>query len=232
MSPTHDEPKPGPPAYMVSFGDMMTLILTFFILLVSLSREQNYGLLASGVGSFLVAVRSHGLDGILSEAERQHLFEHTRRRFNLPPEEDPERREEHLDASSSELLRARAASGLRPHDVVGYPFVAVFDPGSDQLTAPARRYLDRLAASLEPQRGQVLLLEGHAGPGETFERDGAPRLAFRRARAVARYLSETHGLRSQRIEARAWSLEIQPEGLETRSVDARLITPKGPTRSL
>ena len=44
-----EEPKSGPPAYMVSFSDMMTLILTFFILLVSLSHEQSFGLLADGV---------------------------------------------------------------------------------------------------------------------------------------------------------------------------------------
>ena len=29
-SPRPEEPKQGPPAYMVSFADMMTLILTFF----------------------------------------------------------------------------------------------------------------------------------------------------------------------------------------------------------
>ena len=55
------EEKKGAPAWMVSCGDMMTLILTFFILLVSMSREQHEGLVAIGVGSFLVALRSFGL---------------------------------------------------------------------------------------------------------------------------------------------------------------------------
>ena len=31
----------GAPAYLVSFGDMMTLILCFFILLVAMSKERN-----------------------------------------------------------------------------------------------------------------------------------------------------------------------------------------------
>ena len=34
--------KKGAPSYMVSFGDMMTLILTFFILLVSMAKDQDF----------------------------------------------------------------------------------------------------------------------------------------------------------------------------------------------
>ena len=52
MGKFKEERKQGPPAYMVSFGDMMTLILTFFILLVSLSVDRKVGLMAKGLGSF------------------------------------------------------------------------------------------------------------------------------------------------------------------------------------
>ena len=226
MSAIVDEPRRGVPAYMVSFGDMMTLILTFFILLVSLSKEQNFGMLARGVGSFIVAIRSHGLDGILSDVEERQVFEHTRRRFNLPPEEDPERRTDHASASSKELIRARIAEGLAPHDEVAYPMVAVFAPGEDALTEEARRYLDRLAPSLTPQRGQVLLLEGHADASELADPLADPlRLAFRRARAVERHLVQHHDLNDDRVEARAWRAEVASGGAALRAVDARLVTP-------
>lgn len=231
MSAIVDEPKPGAPAYMVSFGDMMTLVLTFFILLVSMSREQNYGLLASGVGSFMVAIKSFGLNGILSASEQQELFENTRRRFNLPPETDPERRVDHVDAASTELLRARAADGLAPHDEINYPFAATFQTGSDVLLDEARRYLDRLAPSLVPQRGQVLLVEGHASPAEAAAGSDPTRLAFRRARAVARHLTEQHAFRPERVQARAWGVELRSEGIETRAVDIRLVTPRHGSRN-
>ena len=103
-----EEPKSGPPAYMVSFSDMMTLILTFFILLVSLSHEQSFGLLADGVGSFRVALESHGVNGLLEDADRKAIFENQRRRFNLPPRAATAALMLPEDASEFELLRAEA----------------------------------------------------------------------------------------------------------------------------
>ena len=222
---TPEEPKQGPPAYMVSFADMMTLILTFFILLVSMAKEQDYGLLAKGLGSFVVAIESHGLDGILDGADKEMVFEHMRRRFNLPPESDPERREEHMDASNLELLRAKALEALEPHGAVTQPMVAVFEPGSEVLTDDAKKYLDRIAATLKPTYGQLLVLEGHADPETDDARGDSRFLAYQRAQAVRDYLIEKHGIQAARIETRAWLEELPGFEESGRSVDARLITP-------
>ncbi len=225
-SPPPEDKKQGPPAYMVSFADMMTLILTFFILLVSMAKEQSLGLLAKGLGSFSVAVQSHGLNGILDGAEKREVFEHVRRKFNLPPEEDPERRTSHLDSADLELLRGKALESLEPHSAMTQPMIAVFEPGSKTLTPAARAYLDRIAATLKPSYGQLLLLEGHAD-ARTDQFQGDLRfLAFQRARAVRSYLAEEHGIHPERIETRAWLEELPGFEESTRSVDARLITPK------
>jgi chemotaxis protein MotB len=219
------EGKKGAPAYMVSFGDMMTLILCFFILLVSMATEQNYGLLAKGVGSFIVAVRSFGMNGVLSGQDESRIFEQVRRRFNLPPEEDPDRREAHLEASHFELVRAKAMEALQPQLELSQPEIAAFGSDSSTLSAESQRHIDRLAATLRPSRGQTLVLEGHA-------RDAAQRfghsnlwLASARAQAVRDYLIEKHAFKADRIVARGWLEEVLGEGPSTRSVDARLVSP-------
>lgn len=221
-------PKQAPPAYMVSFCDMMTLILTFFILLVSMSKEQQAGLVAKGVGSFIVAVKSHGLNGIMSGVDKQEVFDHMRRRFNLPPEEDPElRAEDPLDASNMELIKTQLLDALEPHGELTYPQVATFAPGSSELDEAARSYLMLLAPSLKPKFAQVLQIEGHAAT-PAFEA-GVSRLplALARAEAVRRFLVEEAGFLPERVQARAWFQELELSTPQNHFVDLRLITPGG-----
>ncbi len=215
------EEKPrGAPAYMVSFGDMMTLILCFFILLVAMAKERNYGLLAAGVGSFIVAIESHGLNGIMSAQEKQGIFNQVRRRFNLPPSDELV---EGSEATNLELVRAELAKALEPKRELSQPRVAAFDDGSFALTVLSRNYLDRLADSLRPAKGQLLVLEGHASDSGRGAASDPRWLAFSRAEEVRRYLIDEHGYPSDRVEARAW---LREDTQNARRVDARLIAPR------
>lgn len=59
------KPADPPPskAYLVSFGDTMTTLLAFFIVLCSLADEQTGADLYSGTGSFIEAMKGMGLPG-------------------------------------------------------------------------------------------------------------------------------------------------------------------------
>ena len=223
MAEFKEDPKPVVPLWLVSFGDMMTNALTFFILMVSLSSQKDHGLIARGLGSFVVALKSHGLPGMMSEDEKIAIYNEFRVRFNLPPEEDPERRETMMNASDMELVRVAAAEALRPHDELFQPAVAAFEAGSSELGEASRRYLDRLADTLRPGKGQLLVLEGMALDDARAAMDHGRALA--RARAVREYLLKEHEFSADRVEARAWFVEVEPAGAGTRCVDARLMTP-------
>lgn len=67
MSRKKKAPPSGPSnAYLMSFGDTMTALLAFFIVLNSLAKEQTGANLHAGTGSFVTAVSSLGLPGTLS----------------------------------------------------------------------------------------------------------------------------------------------------------------------
>jgi len=225
MGKHKEEAKDGPPAYLVSFCDMMTLILTFFILLVSMSKEQKAGLVAKGVGSFIIAVKSHGMNGIMSGSDKAAVFENMRRKFNLPPEEDPERRENFVEASNLELIKTKLLEKMQPHDELTYPNVVEFFDDSAEIPQSALTYLRKLALSLQPKFAQTLVIEGHANDaGPDFLGDNR-QLANARAIAVRDFLIEEFGFNPDRLEARSYWVELGDEQQNNRSVNIRLVTP-------
>lgn len=60
------EPSVPSKAYLVSFGDTMTALLAFFIVLNSLAKEQTGANMYSGTGSFVSAFSNSGLPGTYS----------------------------------------------------------------------------------------------------------------------------------------------------------------------
>ena len=58
-----DPVAPPSKAYLVSFGDTMTTLLAFFIVLCSMAKEQTGANLHSGTGSFVRALDSFGMPG-------------------------------------------------------------------------------------------------------------------------------------------------------------------------
>ena len=223
MAKIQEEPPAGIPGWLVSFGDMMTLILTFFILLVSMSKERQVGLVAKGVGSFMVRLNSLGLNGVLDGQEEQQIFDEVRARFNLPPESDPERQVDDLDAATVEQLDAESLERLPAADVLLQPGIALFPSGSTELSSDAREYLNLLAISLKPGSGQVLALEGYGDFDSSFE--DSYRLGLARAQAVRAHLIESQGFPPGQVEARAWLIPTIEPTAGLAPVDARLILP-------
>lgn len=219
------EHAPGVPPWLISFGDMMTLFLCFFIVLVTMAPKQDAGLIAAGLGPFVAALENKGNDNVLTGAEQLAQVNTYRERFGLAPltEEQLLGAAEIAEAKDVETL---VKSALKPYSELMQPLLAEFEPGSAELGERARRYVDLLADSLRPGFKQILVLEGHADDaGKAFANHDAW-LAAARAQALKHYLVEEHGFIPNRVEARAWAVQMPSIKTSSRGVDARLVQPQ------
>lgn len=213
----------GPPPWLISFGDMMTLFLCFFIMLVTMAPTRDAGLMAAGLGSFVSTGLMNGMDGALSGEERLAAVNVYRQRFGLPPLLQLEE----ADATKqfgAEEIEELLSSALKPHAELRQPLVARFQAGSYELDDRARDYLDLLADTLRPAKGQVLVLEGYARDVKDVPFGRRAWVAASRAQAVRRYLLDEHQLVSTRVEARALADDSAMTAAEATGVDARLVT--------
>ena len=67
-------PEPPSKAYLVSFGDTMTALLAFFIVINSMAQEQTGANLYSGTGSFVNAVDAIGFSGSAPTTNSKYIM--------------------------------------------------------------------------------------------------------------------------------------------------------------
>jgi flagellar motor protein MotB len=216
----HDEPAgPGTPPWLISFGDMMTLFLCFFIILVTMAPKPESGLVAAGLGEFVNVLEGSGVGGALDGEARLAKVNEFRERFGLVPLTLDEYLAGQPETKSAPELEKMVQDSLRDYSELTQPALATFASGSSELTESMREHLDRMAKSLRPAKGQLLVLEGWSG------RDA--RLGAARAAAVRAYLSDEHRFIMPRVEARGGVRASDPEEARetTRTVDFRLVEP-------
>jgi len=192
-----DPPPAGAPLYMVSFGDMMTIILTFFILLCSYSKERHAGFVSDGVGSFRDTINAMGLPGLLN-GDRYAVEIGARRVRYKPSKAVNSQLLEDANGSISDgnrdALRDVTKRALLEDGTSRIPIEIVFERGSSELTREHRAALDVVAGVLWG-KNVVIRVEGWA-----FEENGPPRpVALARARAVAGYLVSEHEIDERRV---------------------------------
>ncbi|MEM0914150.1 MAG: flagellar motor protein MotB [Planctomycetota bacterium] len=192
-------PPPGAPDWMVTYGDMVTLLLCFFVLIVAFSeikKEDEFNAVVEEIK------RSFGMKGGGGK---------------LPTPEDPElslierletvqfqkKKEPNRSTTEEPGVEGREPRVTQVRE--GMKFIVgtrvIFEPGSAEITPIARRALDEIA---EQVRGtnNVLEIRGHAASAEIDQagryRD-LDRLSYARASAARDYLIEQGKVRSDRF---------------------------------
>jgi len=185
------------PAYIVTFSDMVTLLLTFFVMLLSLANVQDPELFNKSRNAFIEYMRNCGL-GMLEGKKTTAEFGKIKIKYCISDfDEDASVRT--IDAKEEELRRifkeiSQSMTTKRSQIVAKKANFSVtnisFSPGEAWLNEPARMFLTQFAADLQQDTGSgeiKLYVLGLAGDEQTEKRQWI--LSAKRAQAVADFLN-------------------------------------------
>lgn len=197
---TWDDPPTGAPEWVTTYGDLMSLLLTFFVLLASMSElkeTEKY----QGVAESLQERFGYD-DSWESPVAGEHRPQNSR--FTTLALSGRSRRRGHAEGAAREPSAAGTmprVQMIRPGTRTAVGTLVPFDPRTDELSPAARTALDAIAPLLRG-KPQKIELRGHA-PAVYWPPDESPPdwwdLAYRRARHVMDYLTTVHGLDPQRM---------------------------------
>ncbi len=147
------------PVWIVSFSDMVTLLLAFFVLLQSFAHVRDPDLFFIGQGSFKQAIAGLGIPKWMFGREDKIRREHGKVKHPAEPQEKPSDTPPHrlLDADNEAIqhtfarLRKELDSKARDERRQPVRFEATgvqFAPGSAELDDAARAVLDKLAMEI------------------------------------------------------------------------------------
>jgi chemotaxis protein MotB len=193
---TEEEVPEGAPEWMLTFCDCMTLLLTFFVLLISFATFDKDTLPELGQ-SFARALPSIGL---LSKDKCESLYKKNQSRDQSQQPEGTETRTL-AQTKSSNYMREKKPLDFRNLKVFTVPSEGFFWGRGAAISEDGRRVLDTLAAFLSQQTGRIVISEN--GP------DGNRSLGLSRSMAVMKYLTETHHLEGGRFNLTASTTQRQ-----------------------
>ncbi|MHB1392439.1 MAG: OmpA family protein [Clostridia bacterium] len=210
-----DEPKAGAPEWMATYGDMVTLLLCFFVLLfsfatldvqkfeaIAVSMNGSLGVLDSGMTlSMEPLINSFPGDSPTEEVEEfQKLYEQMSEYV----------KENNLEASITLRLDER---GL----LVRFMDDVLFDSGKADLTPKAREIINKVAEIIRVNDKNVRV-EGHTDniPINTSRFPSNWELSTTRAVNVVKHLIEENGIEAKRLSASGYSDQHPVDDNETQ----------------
>jgi chemotaxis protein MotB len=209
-------PPEGAPEWVVTFGDMMALLLTFFILIVSLSEiktedkwrailDEIHRAFGMQAGTGLMPTRMMKM----SLTQQLTMFEHKQRRHpKLAKVDDPA-----VEGRQPQVTTVREGDKF----IVGGN--VTFEPGSADLSEDAKAKLTGVADVIRGYRNKIEL-RGHAGSAELTGNTRYKNLwalSHDRAYAVMEYLTRREAVSADRFRLIA---NAQKEPVRQRVVTA------------
>jgi chemotaxis protein MotB len=232
-----DPEPPGAPEWIVTFTDMISLLVTFFVLLMTFSSMEEYdpvqvkGVLQGGSG---VIVPTHS-PRVVAPPERD-VVSHTDPLKGAP---EPHTRDAEFEAdrTNEQFRKQRENEKLRDLTdiadglLIQWGASASFEAGSAKPNAALRAALLDVASVLAAY-DHAIVIEGHDSPDHepTRAHPDSDSIALARAMACARVLVDEGGIAPGRVQvasygaSRAKVLNDSPQGrTHNRRVELRIL---------
>jgi flagellar motor protein MotB len=198
MSRKPVESSPKAPAWIVTYSDMITLLLTFFVMLQSMADVQvEDHKFKIGQASFIKAIEDIGLSGFSAKRKPEMKMEETKTTYDIDEGKDkPENRsiDSHTEMLRRIMLEIETKMKISPSQIDGVsktylPLKIRFDPKSAELSEAAKKelqlYWDQFqisTAGKEPILYVLGLASEETNPALQWN------LSAKRAQAVKDYL--------------------------------------------
>jgi len=181
-----EEVEEGAPGWMVTYGDMMSLLLTFFVLIVSFSSIQEskfdkaMGSLKAALGVMKGSTGAHQQIQFFKRTQETTKDELIEQVLNMKAK----LADENLQDEVKVTLTEKGA-----HIIIADPLL--FDTGSDKLKSQVVPALDIVADMIRETKGTEVIVEGHTDNvpihNERFPSNWE--LSAARALSVVKYLA-------------------------------------------
>ena len=204
MKKREDEPKKGAPAYMNTYGDMMTLLLTFFVLLFAMSTvdADKFKALAS---SFNASVSI--FDGGQTIRIDNNVLENGMSQFPVQETQETTKAEQDIKAyvEAKEIDDKITVQKSGDIIVIRFADILLFDTGKADIKAGAIPSLNLVGEKLKEyvDKGYHLRVEGHTDnqPIHNAQFPSNWELSSARAIAVMRFYLEEMDFNPSKISA-------------------------------
>ncbi|MFA6132731.1 MAG: flagellar motor protein MotB [Phycisphaerae bacterium] len=197
--PQQEEAGEKAPLWIISFADMITLLMSFFVMLQTLAKDQDATLLGASRDSFKRAISGFGIPDLLFGEQTGNKEDYLKLKYPTEEaDEEPNKPSRIIDADDEKIrqlfLQIRKDMETRTSNaseklVNMTPTPIRFESGGEELTAADKEFLRNLAGGmageLNPQVHRICV--------SMSAEEGTPRSAqwmsaARRARGVAEQL--------------------------------------------
>ena len=240
MKKKPDEPKKGAPAYMNTYGDMMTLLLTFFVLLFSMSTidAEKYQQLVSSMSHASISI----FDGGTSMKVDTNILQNGMSQFpvseNIITIQENAAAAKELDMMAQEIEQYTKEQSIDDkvtveqqgdHVTIRFGDVSLFDPGKAELKAGSIPTLNTVGNKLKSylDQGYQMKIMGHTDnrPIKNSQFPSNWELSNARAIAVMRFYLEQMDFNVAQMEC-SGRADVQPiatnDTLEGRAKNRRV----------